>query len=54
MKGWVRGEVLDHLPSTFFDDPISSVQEMGGEVIKESKWRWAAIFYPFRMGEGFF
>ena len=43
IKGWVRGEVLDDLPSTFFDDPISSVQEMGGEVIKESKWRWAAL-----------
>ena len=44
IKGWVRGEVLDDLPSTFFDDPISSVQEMGGEIIKTSKWRWAAIF----------
>ena len=43
IKGWVRGEVLDDLPSTFFDDPISSAQEMGGEVIKESKWRWAAL-----------
>jgi len=43
IKGWVRGEVLDDFPSTFFDDPISSVQEMGGEVIKESKWRWAAL-----------
>jgi tRNA A-37 threonylcarbamoyl transferase component Bud32 len=44
MKGWVRGEVLDDLPPTFFDDPISSIREMGGEVIKESTWRWAAIF----------
>ena len=44
MKGWVRGEVLDHVPVGFFDDPISSVREMGGEVIKESTWRWAAIF----------
>jgi len=44
IKGWVRGEVLDNLPPTFFDDPTSSVQEMGGEVIKESTWRWAAIF----------
>ncbi len=46
IKGWVRGEVLDNLPPTFFDDPTSSVQEMGGEVIKESTWRWAAIFCP--------
>ena len=44
IRGWVRGEVLDDLPSTFFDDPISSVQEMGGEVVKESTWRRAAIF----------
>ena len=43
IKGWVRGEVLDDFPSTFFGDPISSVQEMGGKVIKESKWRWAAL-----------
>jgi len=44
MKGWVRGEVLDNLPVAFFDDPISSVQGIGGEVIKESTWRWAVIF----------
>jgi Lipopolysaccharide kinase (Kdo/WaaP) family len=44
LKGWMREEVLDHLPTTFFDDPVSSIQEMGGKVIKESKWRWAAIF----------
>src|SRR4030042_5529470 len=44
IKGWMRGEVLDDLPPTFFDDPLSSVREMGGEVIKESTWRWAAIF----------
>ena len=43
MKGWMREEILSYLPSTFFDDPILSVQEMGGEVIKESIWRWAAL-----------
>jgi tRNA A-37 threonylcarbamoyl transferase component Bud32 len=43
MKGWMKEEILSYLPSTFFDDPISSVQEMGGEVIKESTWRWAAL-----------
>jgi len=43
MKGWMREEILSYLPSTFFDDPISSVQEMRGEVIKESIWRWAAL-----------
>ena len=44
IKGWVRGEVSDNLPIDFFDDPFSSVQGMGGKVIKESTWRWAAIF----------
>jgi hypothetical protein len=44
IKGWVSGEVLDHVPVGFFDDPISSVRQMGGEVIKESARRWAAIF----------
>jgi hypothetical protein len=31
----VRGDVLESLPVDFFDDPISSVQGMGGEVVKE-------------------
>jgi tRNA A-37 threonylcarbamoyl transferase component Bud32 len=44
IRGCVRGEVLDNLPATFFNDPLSSVLEMGGEVIKESIWRRAAIF----------
>ena len=43
IKGWVEGGALKDLPSTFFDDPISSAQEMGGEVIKDSTWRWAAL-----------
>ncbi len=43
IRGWMRGDVLDHLPVHFFDDPISSVQKMGGEVIKESTWRWAGL-----------
>jgi tRNA A-37 threonylcarbamoyl transferase component Bud32 len=45
IKGWVRGEILDHLPSTFFEDPFSSVQTMGGEIIKESTWRRAALLW---------
>src|SRR4030043_2264445 len=53
IKGWVKGEVLDDFPPTFFDDPISSVQEMGGEVIKESTWRWAALL-RLPNGRGFF
>jgi len=43
IKGWVRGEVLNDLPTHFFEDPVSSIQERGGEVLKESKWRWAAL-----------
>ncbi|MGZ3591002.1 MAG: lipopolysaccharide kinase InaA family protein [Thermodesulfobacteriota bacterium] len=43
MRGWVDGEVLDRLPPTFLDDPVSSVQKMGGETIKESRWRWASL-----------
>ena len=43
MRGWVEGEVLDALPPTFFDDPISAAPEIEREVIKESKWRWAAL-----------
>ncbi len=44
IRGWVREEVFDRLPVDFFDDPISSVRRMGGEMVKESTWRWAAIF----------
>ena len=44
MRGWVRREVLDHLHHNFFDDPISSIQEMVGKGIRESKWRRSAIF----------
>jgi tRNA A-37 threonylcarbamoyl transferase component Bud32 len=44
IRGWVRGDVFDSLPFDFFDDPISSVRKMEGEVVKESMWRWAAIF----------
>ena len=43
IKGWVRGEVLDDFPSNFFEDPLSSLQAMGGKVLKESTWRWAAL-----------
>src|SRR4030042_5760135 len=45
IKGWVRGEILDHLPPTFFEDPVSSILTMGGEIIKESTWRRAALLW---------
>jgi serine/threonine protein kinase len=43
IKGWIREELIPLLPPTFFDDPFSSVEEMGGEIIKASRIRWAAI-----------
>ena len=43
LRGWVRGDLLDDLPSTFFEDPLASIQAMKGEVIKESIWRWAVL-----------
>ncbi len=44
MRGWVSEEILPHLPSRFFEDPVSSVRTLGGEVLKESRLRWAGIF----------
>ncbi len=44
MKGWIREEIFDLLPSSFFEDPRSFVQESGGEMLKDSKHRWAGIF----------
>jgi len=53
IKGWVRGEVWNDLPAHFFEDPLSSIQERGGEVLKESRWRWAALI-RFSNGERVF
>lgn len=44
IKGWMREDILDLLPPAFFEDPISFIRGTGGEVIMESKLRWAAIF----------
>jgi len=44
VKGWLREEILDLLPVSFFEGPVFSVQGMGGKVVEESKLRWAAIF----------
>jgi len=43
MKGWIREEVLPLLPPSFFKDPFSFVQQAGGEMIKDSRHRWAGI-----------
>ena len=53
IKGWVREEVLKDLPSSFFEDPLSSLLEMGGKALKESKWRRAALL-RLSTGKGFF
>jgi len=44
VRGWIREDIHKVLPSGFFADPASSVQALNGKVIKESRWRWAAIF----------
>lgn len=44
LRGWIREDLFNLLPSAFFENPISSIQKMDGEVIKESRLRWAAIF----------
>jgi hypothetical protein len=44
IKGWLEEEILDLFPAPFFENPISFIHEMKGEVIKDSKLRFAAIF----------
>ncbi|NWF94046.1 MAG: hypothetical protein HXY46_14190 [Syntrophaceae bacterium] len=44
MRGCLRDEILNSLASRFFEDPVSFVEEMGGEVLKSTRLRWAAIF----------
>lgn len=43
LRGWVREDLYPLLPSGFFKDPVSTVHETGGKVIKESRLRWAGI-----------
>jgi tRNA A-37 threonylcarbamoyl transferase component Bud32 len=44
MRGWMRKEIFDFLPTPFFEDPVLAIQNLEGEVIKASKLRFAAIF----------
>ena len=44
VQGWMREEILNLLPPSFFEDPVSFIRQTKGEVIKESKLRFAAIF----------
>ena len=43
IKGWVREDLACLLPSRFFEDPLSYTRQIGGEVLKESRFRSAAI-----------
>jgi tRNA A-37 threonylcarbamoyl transferase component Bud32 len=43
-KGRIREDLFSLLPVGFFEDPISSVQRSGSEVLKASRWRVAVIF----------
>lgn len=53
VKGLLWEEIVHALPRNFLDDPVSSVKEMDGQVMKESRWRWAAIF-PLPSGQRIF
>jgi tRNA A-37 threonylcarbamoyl transferase component Bud32 len=53
IRGWLREDIFYALPTQFINDPFSSTREMGGQVIKESRWRWAAIF-PLPSGQKVF
>lgn len=43
IKGWITEELIHLLTPTFFEDPFSLIGKMGGEVIKASRIRSAAI-----------
>src|SRR4030042_7004946 len=43
-KGWLREDLFAFLPLDFFKDPNSGIRNMKGQVVKESRWRWAALF----------
>lgn len=44
MRGEVAQKIYDHLPLGFFQNPVSAAQEMGGKIIKDSRWRGAVLF----------
>jgi tRNA A-37 threonylcarbamoyl transferase component Bud32 len=43
MKGWIEDEIFHLLPSSFLKDPFGSIESLNGHVVKESKWRRAAL-----------
>lgn len=52
-RGWLKEDLCRLLPEAFFDDPESYVRGGGGQTVKESRNRWAAIF-PLTEGKSFF
>jgi len=44
INGWIKEELFSLLPRDFFDDHILSTQKSGGELLRGSRLRWAAIF----------
>jgi tRNA A-37 threonylcarbamoyl transferase component Bud32 len=44
IRGWIAEEIYDHLFFIFSKDPVAAVQETGGAILKDSRWRWAALF----------
>ena len=40
----MREDVIEALPALFFQDPALCVEALEGQVVKESRLRWAAIF----------
>lgn len=45
LQGWLRADLCRHLPKGFFADPESYVRAENGQTLKETRDRWAAIFY---------
>jgi tRNA A-37 threonylcarbamoyl transferase component Bud32 len=43
MRGWIEDDIFRLLPSSFLEDPFHSIQVLNGQLIKESKWRRAAL-----------
>jgi tRNA A-37 threonylcarbamoyl transferase component Bud32 len=43
MKGWIEDDIFHLLPSSFLEDPFHAIRVLNGQLIKESKWRRAAL-----------
>jgi tRNA A-37 threonylcarbamoyl transferase component Bud32 len=52
-KGWMAEELLDVVLSGFFEDPVSFARREGGQILKDGRWRVAAIF-PLTQGRKIF